>query len=93
MFTTYVLMSDDNILTPGKAFVSLSLIENVSWAMSCMPNYITEAIDVSILKKCSFKFSLLEKAIHVYWDRVSGSPGDTSISYWSVVSQNKGKPA
>ena len=33
-------------LTPTTAFVSLILIENISWSATMMPQFITEAIEV-----------------------------------------------
>ena len=36
-----------NILTPAITFTSLSLIENVSWAATLIPEFITQIIEVS----------------------------------------------
>ena len=44
MFTTDSLIGVT--LTPTTAFVSLILIENISWSATMMPQFITEAIEV-----------------------------------------------
>ena len=52
MFSTFALTG--NILTPAIAFTSLSLIENVSWAATLVPEFITETMEVSDFKTTRF---------------------------------------
>ena len=46
VFTTYVLSSPDNYLTPQVAFVSLSLIQMLNFGVSFLPLFITFAAQV-----------------------------------------------
>ena len=47
VFATYVLSSDDNYLTPDKAFVTLNLIQILNWGMSILPIFIAFGAQVS----------------------------------------------
>ena len=49
MFTTYVLMSPSNILTPYKAFVIISLINMVNRMGIQLPAYMTMTAQVGLV--------------------------------------------
>ena len=47
IFTTYVLIDEDNVLTANKAFVTLSLINMLSWPLSILPLGVANTTQVS----------------------------------------------
>lgn len=44
MFGTYTLLG--HVLTPSRAFASLSLIENVTWAAALFPEFVAKTAEV-----------------------------------------------
>lgn len=49
-FAVYVLSSDENVLTPQKAFVALSLFEIMDAPMGLLPMVVVYAIEVEMSK-------------------------------------------
>ncbi|KRZ36397.1 Multidrug resistance-associated protein 1, partial [Trichinella pseudospiralis] len=61
VFTTYVLSSPDNILTPTTAFVSLSLLNILRFPMSVLPMLISFVVQALVSNKRIKRFLIYEE--------------------------------
>ena len=57
-FAVYVLSDPSHVLTPDKAFVSLSLFNILRFPLSMLPLLITNIVQVRSLRIASAKFAM-----------------------------------
>ncbi len=69
-FAVYVLISPDNVLTPTKAFVSLSLFNIINYPMSILPAVLMYGVQVTATRQLGDFVSLL--SLLCYYSSIQG---------------------